>query len=164
MISRIPMIRRAIPIFLLALAACPTARSHVPDVEVRVTAAPDEARAGDDTVRLTATVRNRSRETLRMELTDRWACMVSFYVRREDTRAVVEPADGIARCEGEPYLLTLTPGESRRFRHEWTPADSLPPGAYTAYAVFSEHHLIRADRREYRAGHRTNEVPLRLTR
>jgi hypothetical protein len=132
---------------------------HLATVEVALAAAPAEVRPGD-TLRLTATMRNPTPDTLRMEFAG--ACPVAFYVRSDSSSAVVEPPDGVAKCDGPARTLTLAPGASERFTHAWTPADGATPGAYTAYAVTGEHHLVRGREREYRVGRRSNEVPVRV--
>jgi Intracellular proteinase inhibitor len=158
------MIRRsaafAFPILaVVALAACPTARMHVPAVDFTVAAAPASVRPGG-TLRLVATVGNPTSDTLAMEFGD--ACTVSFYVRAEATDAVVEPAGGMWPCEGPARTVRLAPGASERFEHAWAVADTAAAGDYTAYAVLSEHHLTVDGEREYKGGDRSNEVAVRV--
>lgn len=158
------MIRRAAPIVfpilaVAVLAACPTARMHVPAVDFTVAAATASVRPGG-TLRLSATVRNPTPDTLAMEFGD--ACAVSFYVRAEATDAVVEPADGMWPCEGPGRTIRLAPGQSERFEHAWAVADTVPAGDYTAYAVLVDHRLTRADKPEYKSGDRSNEVAVRV--
>lgn len=142
------------------LAACPVAGMHAPAVEVRLAAAPARDFAPGDTVRLTAEVRNPGRDTLRMRFDA--GCPVLFFVRAESDQRVVEPPDGVERCEGTRRELVLAPGNAETFTHAWVPGADLPPGAYTAYAIFEEHHLIRGGDRSYKAAHRSNEAALQM--
>lgn len=153
-------IRPALPLAaLLLLSACPVAGMHVPALAFTVAAAPAEVRPGD-TLRLTATLENESESPVTLEFATR--CGVTFHVRAPDHR-VMEPA-GAPRCEGPGERMELAPGASRVLEHGWPVPPDLGPGEYHAYFTVAEHDAVAGGEREFKAGHRSNEVPFRVVR
>jgi hypothetical protein len=142
---------------LLLLAACPTAGMHRPSVNVQLAAASTSLRRGD-TLRLSATVTNPSDAPLVLEFDAE--CVVVFYVRAPDG-AVIHPVPEMPECPGA-RRVELAPGASQTYADAWVPADSLAAGEYVAYAIFGEHHVVRGEKRSFKAAHRSNEVPVRL--
>lgn len=131
-------------------------------MELALATAPAQVIAGD-TVRLAATVTNQADEAV--ELAFGADCVVEFFVRAEDHR-IVEPGGEWPCRRGAPRTLRLAPDESVRYEHAWiagaSPGGQPGPGTYTAYAILDEHHLMRAGRREFKSGHRSNEVEIRV--
>ena len=153
-----PMIRRVAPAFLLVLlAACPTAGMHRLAVDFHLTASPGAAPG--ERLRMAAKIQNTSAE--RMEMDFGGACVMQIYVVGPDMRAVHRAPES-DRCEPAGPPIVLEPGASWSCESVWTVPDSLPAGRYTAYAVLEEHHLVRGGRRQFKAGHRSNEVPVRI--
>ncbi|HEX2204317.1 MAG TPA: hypothetical protein VHG91_13495 [Longimicrobium sp.] len=152
-------IRPALPLLALFLAACPTAGMHVPALGFTVAAAPAEVRPGD-TLRLTATLENESAAPVTLEFGT--ACGVTFHVRAPDHR-VVEPAE-TPRCEGPGERVELAPGASRVLEHGWPVPAGMAAGEYAAYFTVAEHDVVDGEKRAFKAGHRSNEVPFRVVR
>jgi hypothetical protein len=132
---------------------------HVPAVGFTL-AASRPALAPGDTLHLVATLANPGRDTLRLEFAD--GCALTHYVRSEPDRAIVEPVYEPRTCRRDPWIVVLPPEATRSFAHAWvTPAEG---GTFTAYAVLHEHHAVRAGEREFKAGHRSNEVAVTVGR
>ena len=143
----------------VALGACPTARMHVPAARLELSVAPAAITHGD-TLRLTATLTNPGERPLRMEFDDE--CQVVFYVLAPD-RSIVHPPGSGAACVGAPAVIELAPGQARRFEDRWIAALG-GEGTFMAYAILWEHHVPDGKEREYRAGYRSNEVTVQVTR
>jgi hypothetical protein len=141
----------------LLLAACPVAGMHRLSGDFLLSVSPDAPMPGD-TLRLYAVLANPGADTLRLEFDG--DCMVSFYLRSDPDGAIVEPA-GEPRCGPAIETVVLAPEQGRRFEHHWiVPATA--PHAYTAYAILGEHYVLRGGDRDYKAGHRSNEIPIQV--
>ena len=127
----------------LLLAACPLASNHAPDASVRVTASADTIALGDS-LHLTAYLLNPGDEPLRLEFETQ--CQVEMYVLAPD-RTVVHPGGGGTTCISAPSTLAVPAGDSIRFREAWLAATPVL-GAYTVYAVVSDHHVGSGEARE----------------
>lgn len=139
---------------VLLLAACTTARMHVPEVQLRLTAA---AFAPGGVVPLVATLRNETGDTLAMEFAT--ACWLEFHVRAPDGRGL-HASRAEESCGERATRIVLAPGAERRAQARWasSPADTAP---VTAYLILEEHHLERRGERVFKAGHRFGETRLR---
>jgi hypothetical protein len=141
----------------LLLAACPVAGMHVLAGDFTLAVSPAAPLPGD-TVRMIVTVGNPGNDTLRLAFDA--DCVVTFYVRSDPDGAVLEPG-AEPRCGEVRETIVLAPGAARPFEHHWiTPAAA--PHAYTAYAILGEHYVLRDGDRDYKAGHRSNEVPIQV--
>jgi hypothetical protein len=141
----------------LLLAACPVAGMHALAGDFMLSVSPDAPTPGD-TLRMYAVLANPGTDTLRLEFDG--DCMVSFYLRSDPGGAIVEPA-GEPGCESVAETVVLAPEQGRHFEQQWiVPADA--PHAYTAYAILGEHYVVRDGDRDYKAGHRSNEIAVQV--
>lgn len=139
---------------LLAVTGCPVAGMHRPAVDFTASAAPAAVRTGD-TLRLVARLRNPSDAPLVMEFAT--SCPVHFYVQGGDRR-ILEPEGGTWRCTAVQTRVALAPGEQREYRHVWPVRAGSAPDTLTVYSILEDHHLVKGGDREFKAGHRSNEV------
>jgi Intracellular proteinase inhibitor len=152
-------LRLVLPAAALLLAGCPTAGMHTPDLPVRLTATPGDSIAPGDSLRMTAYLRNPTRQPVRLEFDSQ--CQVEFYVMGPDNSVLHPPGSGTT-CVRAPSVLTLQPGDSVRFADSWM-ATSATTGPHSAYAVLWEHHVARDGERAYEAGHRSNIIQFKVT-
>ncbi len=141
----------------LLLTACPVAGLHVLAGNFALAVSP-AAPAPGDTVRMFATLANPGDDTLRLAFEG--DCVVTFYVRSDPDGAIVDPA-GEPACESVSETVVLAPGGARAFEHRWI-APAAAPHAYTAYAILGEHYVLREGDRDFKAGHRSNEVAIQV--
>lgn len=140
----------------LLLAACPLAGMHVPGGDFALAVATTDLAPGDS-LRMTATLTNPGADTLRLAFDG--GCVVTFYVRSDPDGAVVEPAEE-PRCTGRDTVV-LARGGAWRLEHAWI-VPAAAPHPYTAYAILGEHYVLRGDERDFKAGHRSNEIALQV--
>lgn len=142
----------------LLLAACPVAGMHVPAGDFALAVATTDL-APRDSLRMTATLANPGADTLRLAFDG--DCVVTFYLRSEPDQAVIEPGGDPPCGRLPPETILIAPGETRRFEHEWI-APAAAPHGYTAYAILGEHDVLRGDERDFKAGHRSNEIAIQV--
>jgi hypothetical protein len=152
-----PRLRALLAASTLLLAACPVAGIHVlaGDFVLAVTPA---APVPGDTVRMFATLVNPGADTLRLAFEG--DCVMSFYVRSDPDGAVVEPTSEPA-CGSVSETVVLAPGATRAIEHRWI-VPAAAPHAYTAYAILGEHYVLRDGDRDFKAGHRSNEIAIQV--
>jgi len=141
----------------LLLAACPVAGIHVLAGDLALAVTPAAPLPGD-TVRMFATLANPGVDTLRLAFDG--DCVVTFHVRSDPDGAIVEPA-GEPPCGSVSTTVVVAPGAARAFEHRWI-VPAAAPHAYTAYAILGEHHVPRDGGRDFKAGHRSNEIAIQV--
>lgn len=149
--------KRALPALLLvALAGCPTASAHRPEVELHLAAAPALPRAGD-TLRLAATLANPHAEPIEVEA--RCTPAVVFSVGAADRSRTAHQTAAEWRCGVRGARYRIAPGDSVRFEDRWV-ADR--DGVYTVTASVGEHYVVRGGRRAFKIGHAFAPVAVRV--
>lgn len=150
------MSRSLSALLLLALAACPTASVHRPEVELRLAAAPALSRAGD-TLRLSATLANPHAEPLEVEA--RCSPAVVFSVAAADRSRIAHQTSASWPCGIDGARFRIAPGDSVRFTDHWV-ADSA--GAFQVTASIGEHYVTRGGNRAFKTGHAFAPVAVRV--
>jgi hypothetical protein len=150
------MIRTLPALALLALAGCPTASTHRPELELRLAAAPAALRAGD-TLRLTAVLANPHAEPVEVEA--RCTPLVVFGVGAADRSRTAHRSADPWMCGVAGPRFRIAPGDSVRFEDRWV-ADG--DGAFTVTASIGEHYVVRAERRAFKIGHAFAPVTVRV--
>lgn len=146
---------RALALAALLLAAACAPEPHEAELPLRLRAQPADTLSPGDALRMTAYLRNPTRQPLRIEFDDE--CQVVIYVLAGD-HTVLHPPGGGASCVGGPSELEIAPGDSVRFEDTWQ-ATTYTAGLHIAYAVLWPYHVPReGEERVAREGHRSNVV------
>ena len=143
-------------LLVLALAGCPVASVHRPEVELRLAASPALPRAGD-TLRLTATLANPHAQPVEVE--GFCSPAVVFRVTAADRSRVAHRTSDPWPCGVAGARYRIAPGDSVRFSDRWV-ADSA--GAFHVTAAVGEHYVTRGGNRAFKMGHGFAPVVLRV--
>ena len=140
---------------LLALAACPTARTHRPAVELRLSADRTTVLPGD-TVALTASIRPLTGDSNRVELGCRPA--LSFVVRSADR---ARSASSEAMTCGSTLRRAIVVSRAAPYREEYRWVAQVP-GEYEAVVGLGDHEVMDGPDPGFRSGQSAPAIAIRV--